>query len=113
MRHIWIIGLVLVCIFAMLAVSLRRSTVRAISRIESLQGRTGEFTDITKTIRTRYSHVDSAEGLEHARQTLGLQTLSNLYVVRFNGEGLPYFYGFVAYDTNKKEIVRAVVDQLW
>ena len=113
MRHVWIIGLVLVCIYAILAVSLRRSTIRAISRIESLQGQTGEFTEITKTIRTRYSHVESAEDLEHARRTLGLQTVSNLFVVRFNGEGLPYFYGFVAYDTNKKEIVKVMVDQLW
>ena len=34
-------------------------------------------------------------------------------VNRFNGEGLPYCYGFVAFDTNKQEVVRAVVDQLW
>lgn len=101
MRRAWIIGLVLLSILAIPIVSLRVSTVRAISHIEALQGRTGDFAEITKTIRTRYSHVDSAEGLEHARSTLGLQTVSNLLVVRFNGEGLPYFYGFVAYDTNR------------
>jgi hypothetical protein len=44
---------------------------------------------------------------------MGLQSISNLLVVRFNGEGLPYFYGFVAYDTNKQQVLRAVVDQLW
>ncbi len=44
---------------------------------------------------------------------MGLPTLSNLFVVRFNGEGLPYFYGFVAYDSNKQVVVNAVVDQLW
>ena len=113
MRRAWIIGVVVLFILAIPVVSLRVSTVRAISRIEALQGRTGDFAEITKTIRTRYSHVDSAEGLAHARSTLGLQTVSNLFVVRFNGEGLPYFYGFVAYDTNKQEVVRAVVDQLW
>ena len=113
MRRAWIIGVVLLCVLAIPIVSLRVSTVRAVSRIESLQGRTGDFADITKAIRTRYSHVDSAEGLEHARNTLGLQTVSNLFVVRFNGEGLPYFYGFVAYDTNRQAIVKVVVDQLW
>ena len=113
MRRAWIIGAVLLCILAIPVVSLRVSTVRAISSIEALQGRTGDFAAMTKTIRTRYSHIDSTEGLEHARTTLGLQTVSNLFIVRFNGEGLPYFYGFVAYDTNKQEVVRAVVDQLW
>ena len=78
-----------------------------------MQGRVGDFVEVTKPIRTRYSQVESAQGLEHARVTMGLQTVSNLFVVRFNGEGLPYFYGFVAYDTNRQEIVKAVVDQLW
>lgn len=113
MRRAWIIGVVLLCILAIPVVSLRVSTFRAISRIETLEGRSGDFAEITKSIRTRYSHVNSAEGLEHARATMGLQTLSNLFVVRYHGEGLPYFYGFVAYDTNKQQVVRVVVDKLW
>ena len=104
---------VVLLVIAVPFVSLRFRTVRAIARIEALQGRVGDFARITEPIRTRYSQVESAEGLEHARVTMGLQTVSNLLVVRFNGEGLPYFYGFVAYDTNRQEIVRAVVDQLW
>ena len=113
MRRARIIGVVLLFILAVPVVSLRVSTVRAISRIEALEGRTGDFAEIAKTIRTRYSHVDSATGLGARLQRDGTADGSNLFVVRFNGEGLPYFYGFVAYDTNKQEVVRAVVEQLW
>ena len=110
----WLIILgVVVLVLAVPLVYLRVRTVRAVARIESLQGRSGGFPEITKPIRTRYSRVDTAESLEHARVRMGLQSVSNLLVVRFNGEGLPYFYGFVAYDTNKQRVVRAVVDQLW
>ena len=104
---------VLICLIAVPLVSLRVSTVRAIARIEALQGRTGDFADLTMTIRTRYSSVDSTDGLERARLVLGLQSVTNLSVVRFNGEGLPYYCGYVAYDTKKRQVVRAVVDQLW
>jgi hypothetical protein len=94
-------------------ISLRVSTVRAIARIEALRGRTGDFAALAATIRTRYSLVDSPDGLEHARAVMGLATLSNLSIVRFNGEGLPYFYGYVAYDTNRQQVVGAVVERLW
>jgi Zn-dependent membrane protease YugP len=113
MRRGWIIAAVLICLIALLFISLRVSTVRAISRIEALEGRTGDFSDLTKTIYTRYSSVNSPEGLERARTVLGLESVTNLSVVRFNGEGLPYYYGYVAFDTNKQHVVRAVVDQLW
>ena len=105
-------GLVLL-VLAIPLVSLRVKTVRAIARVQALQGCVGDFAEITKPIRTRYSRVDSTEGLEHARVRMGLPSVSNLLVVRFSGEGLPYFYGFVAYDTNRQQVVRAVVDQLW
>jgi hypothetical protein len=113
MRRRWIIAAVVVCVVALPLVSLRVRTVRAIARIEALQGRTGDLADLTKTIRTRYSSVDSPEGLERARSVMGLESVTNLSVVRFNGEGLPYYYGYVAYDTNKQHVVRVVVDQLW
>ena len=93
--------------------SLRVFTVRAITRIEALQGRTGDFAEITKTIHTRYQQLQSAAQLEHAGKAMGIATSSNSLVFRFNGEGMPYFYAFVAYDTNKLEVVRVVVDQLW
>ncbi len=112
-KRAWIILGVILLVIAVPVVFLRIRTVRATAGIESLQGRVGDFAEITKPIRTRCSQIESAEDLEHARVTMGLQTVSNLFVVRFNGEGLPYFYGFVAYDTNRQEIVRAVVKQLW
>ena len=113
MRRGWIIAAVLICVIAFPFISLRVSTVRAIARIEGLQGCSGDFADLTKPIRTRYSSVDSTEGLERARTVMGLESVTNLSVVRFNGEGLPDYYGYVAYDTNKQQVVRAVVDQLW
>lgn len=116
MRRGWIIAAVVVCVVAFVLLSLRSlrvSTVLAIARIEALEGRTGDFADLTKPIHTRYTAVDSAEGLERARTVMGLQNVTNLSVVRFNGEGLPYYYGYVAYDTNKHQVVRVVVDQLW
>ena len=112
-KRTWIISVLVLLVTASPLVSLRLRTVRAIARIRALQGCLGDFAELTKPISTRYSQIDSAEGLEHARVTMGLQTVSNLFVVRFNGEGLPYFYGFVAYDTNRREIVRAVVNPLW
>lgn len=113
MHRGWIIAAVVICVIAVPFVWLRVSTVRAIASIEALQGRTGAFAALTQTIRTRYSSVESPEGLEHARTVMGLESVTNLSVVRFNGEGLPYYYGYVAYDTNKQQVVRAVVDQLW
>jgi hypothetical protein len=113
MRRAWIIGAIVLLIVIFPFVSLRVATVRAISRIEALQGRSGDFAEITRPIDTRYHSIESTQELERARVTMGLPTVSNLVVVRFTGEGLPYFYGFVAYDTNKQQVVRAVVDQLW
>lgn len=113
MKRAWIIGAVILLVVVSPLASLRVATVRAIERIEALQGRTGDFAEIAKPIRTRYQKLESAEQLEHAGKAMGIATLSNLFIFRFNGEGLPYFYGFVAYDTNQHEVVRVVVDQLW
>jgi hypothetical protein len=113
MRRALIIGTVVLLLLAIPVVSLRVSTVRAISRIEALRGRTGDFVEILRTIQTPYTRVESPNAMEHARTTLQMDSISNLFVVRFNGEGLPYYYGFVAYDTNKQFVVKAVVDQLW
>ncbi len=113
MKRVWIIlGIVLV-LLASPFVSLRISTLRRAARIEALQGRTGEFTNIVRGIDTHYHSITDTNELEHARARLGLVTVSNLSLVRFTGEGLPYFYGWVAYDPLKREIVRAKVDQLW
>src|SRR2546426_9049011 len=113
MKRAWIIGAILLAVVAFPFVSLRVATVRAAARIEALQGRAGQFTSLTRDIDTHYRTVDDAAELERARIRMGLVSVSNLFVVRFAGEGIPYFYGWVAYDTNKQQIVRAVVDQLW
>jgi hypothetical protein len=51
--------------------------------------------------------------MESTRLKLGLTDLTGMRLVRFNGEGMPYFYGYVAYDTNRQTVVKAVVDELW
>jgi hypothetical protein len=109
----WILAGVLLVIVAEPFVAMRIGTVRAVARIEALQGRTGDFAELTKSIHTPFTRLESPGDLERARLKMGFRTISNSVVVRFNGEGFPYFYGFVAYDTNKQQVVSAVVDQLW
>jgi hypothetical protein len=113
MKRGWIILTIVFVVLASPFVSLRISTVRRVARIESLQGRTGEFTNIVRGIDTRYRPITDTNELERARDRLGLATAPNLSFVRFTGEGIPYFYGWVAYDPVKREIIRAKVDQLW
>jgi hypothetical protein len=110
MKRAWIIGSVLV---GAAIVSLWIQTHRAIRSIEVLQGRTGDLSDLTKPFRSRQQRVDSPTELERAQARLALPTLSNMFVFRFTGEGLPYFTGLGAYDTNKHQMVRVVVDRLW
>ena len=103
-----IAAVVLGCAYVPLYVATRR----AISRIEHLEGRSGEFAELTKPIDTHYQQIDSLEELELARKKMDLATISNLFVVRFNGEGIPYFYGYVGYDTGKHQVIRATVKKL-
>lgn len=112
-RWKWFVAVLILCALAAPVVGMRISTLLAISKIEALQGGKGDFAGLTKNIQTRYSRIDSAAGLERALTRMGLQSASNLSAVRFNGEGLPYFWGYVAYDSTQQVIVRSVVDQLW
>ena len=111
-RSVLIGCLVLVLLASPFIVSWFRTQLE-VERIENLQGRRGAFGTLTAPIRTRYREITDDGQRERARSILGLSSLSNLHVVRFNGEGIPYFYGWVAYDTGKQHVVRAVVDQLW
>jgi hypothetical protein len=112
-KSTWIFGALILLLVACPVVTLRMRTVRAISKIESLQGRSGEFAELMKLMDTHYNRIETAEGLEHARIKLGITTITNLVLVRCNGEGLPYYYGYVAFDTNTHTVVRTVVNQLW
>ena len=113
MKRSVLIGCFVLLLLASPFVVLWVSTQFEIGRIERLEGNGGSFITLTKPIRTHYSALTNAGELERAQVRLGRSTLSNLYVVRFNGEGIPYFYGWVAYDTGQQHVVRAVVDQLW
>ncbi len=116
MRRNWFNLALVSCVVAaplITVVSLRLGTVRSIARIEALGGQNGELAELAKTVGVGYNSVDSPDGLEWARRVMDLKSVTNLTVIRFNGEGLPYYYGYVAYDTNKQQIIGAGVDQLW
>ena len=113
MKRSFLIGGLLLLLLASPFITLWVRTQLEVSRIESLQGRRGPFKTLVTPIRTRYSDVIDDAERERARSILGLSTVSNLSVVRFNGEGIPYFYGWVAYDTGQQQVIRVVVDQLW
>ena len=88
-------------------------TVSEVAKIRALQGQTGEFSSLVRSIRTRYSDISDPKQIEATRLKLGLLDLTGTRLVRFNGEGMPYFYGYVAYDTNKQTVLRAEADELW
>jgi hypothetical protein len=113
MKRSVLIGCLALLLLASPFIMLWLSTQLEVRRIARLQGQRGALSTLTASIRTRYRAVTDDGEREHARTILGLSTLSNLSVVRFNGEGIPYFYGWVAYDTGQQQVVRVVVDQLW
>jgi len=94
-------------------VPLRIKTVHAISKIRALEGQTGEFHSLVSSISTKYSTIEDSKQLENIRVKLGLIDLAGVRLVRFNGEGMPYFYGYAAFDTNRQKFVRVVVKELW
>ena len=112
-KLVWMIPCCLLTIVVWGFSSLRFSTTRRISEIEALMGRTGAFTNLVSDVRTRYRPVTNHAELEHAKGRLGAIGISNLTFVRFSGEGVPYFYGWVAYDPVNQEVVKVKVDQLW
>jgi hypothetical protein len=104
-----ITGVVLVAGVASLFIQ----THTAITKIEALEGRTGDLPEMAKPFRGRLQRIESSGEIERACMRMNLSTLSNLNVFRFTGEGLPYFAGLAAYDTNKHQMVRVTVDRLW
>jgi hypothetical protein len=113
MKRSVFIGCLVLVLLASPFITILMITQLEVFRIEKLEGRRGAFTTLTTSIRTRYRAVTDEAERGRARSILGLSTLSNLSVVRFNGEGIPYFYGWVAYDTGQQQVVKVVVDQLW
>jgi hypothetical protein len=113
MKRIAIIATILLALLCAIFVPARVATVSAVRKIQALEGQTGEFSSLVSSIRTHYTDVRDQKQIESYCGKLGLRDASGLRLVRFNGEGMPYFYGYVAYDTNKQTVVRAVVDELW
>lgn len=113
MKRLAIIAAVLLVVLGIIFVPLRMRTVHAVKQIRALEGQSGEFSSLVRTIRTRYSAIEDPKQMETACVKLGLTNLTGLRLVRFNGEGMPYFFGYVAYDTNRQSVVKSVVDELW
>jgi len=107
------IGILVLGIFVSPFINLWLTTEIEISRIKQVVGRKGAFGAITARIRTKYHAATNVQDLASIKSLLGDLSSSNVIVYRFNGEGLPYFYGFVAYDTQDQRVVDAVVKRLW
>jgi hypothetical protein len=112
MKRLALIAAVLLAIVGVLIVLLRMKTVDQVRKIRALEGREGEFGSLAASIRTRYTVIEDSPKMESARLKLGLTDLAGIRLLRFNGEGRPYFYGYVAYDTNRQAVVRVIVDEL-
>ena len=93
--------------------SLYFRTKERILRIEDLEGSIGHFAELAKAVGTSYERLEASRDVQLARQKLSLSNGTNLFLYRFNGEGVPYFYGYAGYDTGKQQIVKVVVDKLW
>jgi hypothetical protein len=113
MKRFVLIGAVLLVVIGMVLVPMRVRTASDVAKIRALRGQVGEFSSLARSIRARYSDIDEPKQIEAARLKLGLMDLTGTRLVRFNGEGMPYFYGYVAYDTNRQTVLRSEVDELW
>ena len=113
MKRIALIAGVLLVVLGVFFVPLRIGTMSQVRKIRALEGQTGEFSVLINHIRARYTAIKDPKQMESTRLRLGLTGLTGMRLVRFNGEGMPYFYGYVAYDTNRQTVVKAVVDELW
>ena len=113
MKRFALIAGVLVAVLGVFFVALRIRTMSEVRKIRALEGQAGEFNSLVRPIRTRYTAIEDPRPMETARLKLGLKDLTGMKLFRFNGEGMPYFYGYLAYDTNRETVVKAVVDELW
>jgi hypothetical protein len=113
MKRFALIAGVLLIVLGVFFVPLRIGTMSQVRKIRALEGQAGGFGSLVHSIRTRYTAIEDPKQIESTRLKLGLTDLTGMRLVRFNGEGMPYFYGYVAYDTNRQTVVKAVVDELW
>jgi hypothetical protein len=113
MKRFALIAGVLLVVLGVVFVPLRIRTMSEVRKIRALEGQAGEFGSLVRPIRARYTAIEDAKQMETTRLKLGMTDLTGMRLVRFNGEGMPYFYGYVAYDTNRQTVVKAVVDELW
>jgi hypothetical protein len=113
MKRFAIVAAVVLVLIGIFLVPLRIRTVHAINKIRTLEGQTGEFHSLVNPISAKYSTIEDSTQIENVRVKLGLTDLAGMRLIRFNGEGLPYFFGYAVYDTNRQTFVRVVVNELW
>jgi hypothetical protein len=113
MKRFALIAAILLAVLGIVFVPMRMRTVSEVAKIRALQGQAGEFSSLARSIRTRYTVIEDPKQIETTRLKLGSMDLTGTRLVRFNGEGMPYFYGYVANDTNRQTVLRVEVDELW
>jgi hypothetical protein len=112
-RYPLIAIIIVLGILALTLLSKRVTTIHEVSKIRALEGQAGKFEFLARSIHARYHTIEIPTELKTAFTKLNLSNSNGVKLIRFNGEGVPYFYGYVAYDTNRETVVKVVVDELW
>jgi hypothetical protein len=92
---------------------LHMTTKEQCSRILAMEGRRGTWAELTEEIKPSFTIIKSSEQREAVLTRLALTNGNELMLVRFNGEGLPYYWGWVAYNTNTSRVIKSNVELLW
>ena len=103
----------LVVLFVLSVLTMLLSTRQQVAEIRALEGKSGSLSNLLRNVRTRPVTI-TAEPL----RTTGLARLqlpagAIARVLKFPGEGLPYFEGWLAYDEESQRVIKVVVDELW
>lgn len=106
-----VMGILMVLAMVSPFIGLWGSTRLEMERIAGLKGRSGSLPSLLSSLRARHRPVVAPHELELAGERLGLSNLSNLLVVRFDGEGFPYFRAWLAYDPERQQVVKTAIEQ--
>jgi hypothetical protein len=89
------------------------STQSRISEILALMGKRGALNVLLSNIGTPHLPVTSNGDLRRPPASFTHRPSTNTIVLRFEGEGLPYFRAWLAYDTERLMVVNVAVERLW
>ena len=110
---LWALVGVLLLVGAWVFLDLHMRTKRECSKILALEGRTGNWSELAAAIKTSFTTIADPNEKEAILARLAVTNAEGLMVARFDGEGFPYYWGWVAYNTNTLTVVRTDVELLW